>query len=199
MIRIISEATRRFEAYVKGDKDAIHPSLRLAVFSIAIRESGETAYQAVREEYTKTTSIDGKETCLLAMGKVQTKALAEDFLNFQFSDKVAVQDMHSGSVSLANNAEVRMALWEYVKKNWDTVHKKLAANSVVIDRYLKTCLSKYASQDVEKDIVAFFKGKDTKGYDRGLVQVSDTIQANATYKQRDEAIVVEWLKAHAYV
>ena len=177
----------------------IHPSLRLAVFSIAIREGGESAYKAVQEEYMNTTSIDGKETCLLALGKVQTAALAEDFLDFQFSDKVAIQDMHTGSVSLATNSKVRSVLWGYIKQHWEDVHKKLSGNSVVIDRYLKTTLSKFASHEIERDIAAFFKDKDTKGYDRGLVQVSDTVRANASYKERDEAIVSEWLKAHGYV
>ena len=196
--RTIVEAKRRFESYVKGDKSAIHPSLRLAIFQIAIREDGERAYRIVQDEYTNTTLIDGKETCLQAMGKVQTPSLARKFLDFQFSDKVAVQDMHTGSISLAANSRVRDELWAYVKENWEMVHKKLSGNSTVIDRYLKGSLSKFASHDIEKDIATFFKDKDTKGYDRGLVQVSDTIKANAKYKERDEAIVVEWLKAKNY-
>ena len=119
--------------------------------------------------------------------------------DFQFSDKVALQDVHTGSVSLAANSKVRNALWQYIKENWDTVSKKLSASPVVMDRYLKTCLSKFACHEVEQDIAVFFKDKDTKGYDRGLVQVSDTVQANANYKERDEALVLEWLKAHDYI
>ena len=176
----------------------MHPSLRLAVFSIVVREGGEAGYKAVQEEYMKTTSIDGKETCLIALGKVQSTSLVNDFLDFQFSDRVAIQDVGTGSVSLAANSEVRDDLWKYIKENWTTVYKKLSANPVVTDRYLKTTLSKFASHEIEKDIAAFFKDKDTKGYDRGLVQVSDTIRANANYKQRDERLVLEWLKVHGY-
>ena len=164
-----------------------------------VREGGKPAYEAVLDEYINTTSIDGKETCLLALGKVQTTNLVKSFLEFQFSDKVALQDIHIGSVSLAANSKVRNDLWEYLKENWDTVNKKLSASSVVMDRYLKTCLSKFASHEVEKDVAAFFKDKDTKAYDRGLVQISDTVQANANYKERDEALVLEWLKAHEYL
>lgn len=164
-----------------------------------VREGGKAAYETVLREYTSTTSIDGKETCLLALGKVQTTDLVKDFLEFQFSDKVALQDVHTGSVSLAANSKVRDALWQYIKQNWHKVNQKLSTSPVVMDRYLKTCLSKFASHEVEKDIATFFTDKDTKGYDRGLVQVSDTVQANANYKERDEALVLEWLKAHEYV
>lgn len=107
--------------------------------------------------------------------------------------------MHTGSISLAANSKVRKVLWTYIKEHWDTVHKKLSGNSVVIDRYMKTTLSKFASHEVERDIASFFADKDTKGYDRGLVQVSDTIKANASYKDRDEATVLEWLEAKNYV
>ena len=198
-VRTISEAERRFEAYQKGDRSAVHPSLRLAVYQTVVREGGKAAYEAVLNEYTSTTSIDGKETCLLALGNVQTTELAKSFLDFQFSEKVALQDVHTGSVSLAANSKTRNVLWQYIKENWGTVSKKLSASSVVIDRYLKTCLSTFASHEIEKDIATFFADKDTSGYDRGLVQVSDTVQANAKYKERDEALVLEWLQTHDYV
>lgn len=163
-----------------------------------VREGGKPAYEAILNEYTNTTSIDGKDTCLLALGKVQTTDLVTSFLDFQFSDQVALQDVHTGSVSLAANSKVRNVLWQYIKENWDAVSKKLSASSVVMDRYLKTCLSKFASHEIEKDIAAFFKDKDTKGYDRGLVQVSDSVKANANAKERDEALVLQWLKSYDY-
>ena len=155
-------------------------------------------YEAVKHEYLNTTSVDGKEICLQSLGRVQSTNLVQDFLDFQFSDNVAIQDTHTGSLSLAANPIARDTLWRYIKENWNTVHKKLSANSVVIDRYLKNSLQKFASYDVEKDIAAFFKDKDTKGYDRGLVQVSDTVKGNANYKERDEVLILEWLRAHEY-
>ena len=197
-VRTVAEAQHRFKAYQSGDRNAIHPSLRRAVFSIVIREGGEPAYKAVQEEYLTTTSIDGKETCLIALGKVQTADLVNNFLDFQFSDKVAIQDVHTGSISLAANSKVRNELWKYIKENWTAVHKKLSANVSTTINYLRTTLSKFASHETEKDIAAFFKDKDTKGYNRGLVEVSDTVRANASYKERDEQLVLEWLEAHGY-
>lgn len=197
--RTIAEAKRRYEAYQKGDTKAINNSLRSAVFQIVVREGGNAAYESVQKEYLNTTSIDGKETCLLALGKVQTTSLVNEFLEFQFSDKVAIQDVHTGSFSLAANSTTRNAFWAYIKEHWAPVSKKLSGNPVVMDRYLKTTLSKFASHEFERDVAKFFEGKDTKGYDRGLVQVSDAVKANASYKERDQLLVLEWLKAHGYV
>jgi aminopeptidase N len=183
---------------MSGEKKAIHPSLRLAVFCIAVETGGADAYEAVKKEYLSTTSVDGKEIGLQALGNVQTSDLVNDFMDFQLSDKVAVQDAHSGAVALAGNAKVRDPLWTYIKAHWEDIYARLSANSVIIDRFVKTVLSKYASHEMEQEIAAFFKGKDTKGYDRGLVQVADTIKGNANYKERDEKLVLEWLQAHGY-
>ena len=163
-----------------------------------ISEGDKSDYEAVKQEYSQTTSIDGKEICLQSLGRVQTPALAKDFLNFLFSDKVAVQDVHSGGASLAANPKARGVLWEYIKDNWEAVHKKLAGNSVVLDRFLRMSLSKFASHDVERDIAQFFSAKDNRGYDRSLGVISDTVRGNANYKERDEKLILEWLSAHGY-
>lgn len=89
-------------------------------------------------------------------------------------------------------------MWQWIKENWDKVHAKLSGNFVALDRYLKKSLEKFASHETERDITSFFKGKNTKGYDRGLVQVSDSVRTNANYKERDEQLVLEWIKAHGY-
>lgn len=106
--------------------------------------------------------------------------------------------MQSGSIALAANSNARDTLWEYITNNWDMVHRKLSGNMVVLDRYLKNCLQKFASHDKERAITIFFEGKDKTGFDRGLVQVSDTIRSNANYKERDERLTLEWLQAHGY-
>ncbi|KAL8856418.1 MAG: hypothetical protein Q9178_006988 [Gyalolechia marmorata] len=194
----IKEAKDRFRRYMSGEQQAIHPNLRLPVFRINVAEGGKEAYKAVKDEYSRTTSIDGKEICLQALGRVQTTELVNDFLDFQFSDAVKVQDVHSGSIALAANPKARDALWQYVQEHWDIVYKKLSGNSVVLDRFVKNSLQRFASHEKEKEISEFFQGKDTKGFDRGLVQVSDTVRGNANYKERDEKLMLEWLEAHGY-
>ncbi|KAF1811011.1 hypothetical protein P152DRAFT_438711 [Eremomyces bilateralis CBS 781.70] len=196
---IIAGAQQRFKAHIDGIQP-LHPNLRLPVFRVAIKNGGATEYQSLQHEYKTTTSIDGKEICLQSMGLVQSPALAADFLAFLFSDAVAVQDVHSGSASLGANPATRTALWEFIKANWETkVYPRLSGNMVVLDRFLKVGLDDFASAAVEEDIRRFFEGKDNKGYDRTLSVLSDTIKGNATYQERDQAVVKEWLSAHGYM
>ncbi|KAL2350438.1 peptidase family M1-domain-containing protein [Cryomyces antarcticus] len=196
---VVSEAQRRFSAYISGEDNAIHPSLRSAIFKIAVSEGGQSAYDAVTLDFLNTTSVDGKEIALQALGRVQTEELAANYLRFLFSGRVSVQDVHSGAAALAANAKTRLHLWNYIKNHWTEVREKLGGNMVVLDRFLRLSLSKFASLEIEKEIADFFKDKDNKGYDRSLGVLSDTIKGNAKYKERDLEIVREWLKAHGYL
>ena len=195
----VTEAQRRFQLYSSGeDKSAIHQNLRLPIFRIVVAEGGKEPYEAIKREYLSTTAVDGKEICLQSLGRAQTPELAKDFVQFLFSDQVAIQDKHSGAMSLATNPKARLFLWEFIKSNWDAVYGKLSGNMVVLDRFLKLSLTKFADHETERDIAKFFEGKDNQGYDRGLGVISDTIKGNANYKDRDGELIKEWLKAHGY-
>ncbi|KAJ5404074.1 Alanine/arginine aminopeptidase [Penicillium cosmopolitanum] len=195
----VVEAKRRFDLWATGqDKTAIHTNLRSAIFSLNVSEGGRKEYDAVKEEYLRTDSVDGKEICLSAMGRTKDAALVQDYLNFVFSDKVAIQDIHNGAVSLAANAKMRHLLWEYIKTNWDMVESRLSSNNVVFERFIRMGLSKFADHQIGDDIAAFFTNKNTGAYARALVIVSDNIRTNASYKERDQALALEWLRAHGY-
>jgi aminopeptidase N len=198
---VIAEAQRRFKAFVSSsDPSAIHPSLRLSIFRIAIRNGGKDEYEAVKKFYTTTTSVDGKEIALQSMGSVSTAELAKEFLDFSFSPAVAVQDKHSPAIALAANAGQRGVIWDYVKAHWeDAVFPQLEGNKVVLERWLKNALNKYSSYEIEKDIATFFEGKDCSGFDRGLSVVRDTIIGSAKYKERDLERTREWLKVNGYL
>ncbi|KAK2741427.1 hypothetical protein FQN55_008343 [Onygenales sp. PD_40] len=195
----LAESKRRFNLWATGeDKTAIHPSLRSAVFSLNISEGGQKEYDAVMEEYLRTDSIDGKEICLLSLGRTKSPELVKSYANFLLSPKVAIQDLHSGAASLAANSKARVTFWEFVKENFGIIEQKLTTNKVVFERFIRMGLSKFAEHSIEQDIASFFADKDKSGYDRALVIVSDTVRTNANYKERDEKQLVEWLKAHGY-
>ncbi|CAL5872260.1 uncharacterized protein PFLUO_LOCUS6521 [Penicillium psychrofluorescens] len=196
---IIAEAKRRFDLWATGkDQNAVHTNLRSVIFSLNVSEGGRKEYEAVKEEYLRTDSVDGKEICLSALGRTKEPALVQDYLDFVFSDKVAIQDIHSGAVSLAANSKMRHLLWKYMKDHWDAVSTRLSASNVVIERFMRMGLTKFADHATSEDIASFFQTKDTSAYQRALVIVSDSIRTNACYQERDAAKVVEWLQAHRY-
>ncbi|RDL38483.1 Metalloproteases (Zincins), catalytic [Venustampulla echinocandica] len=195
---ITSEAQRRFELYMNGnDKTAIPSNLRSAIFGISMRHGDKSEYQALKKEWQTTTSIDGKEISLRAMGRLRNLELLPDYLDFIFTT-VATQDKHTGAMALAANSETRDPLWKYIQENFDTIYASLSKNMVVLDRFLKVSLQKFNGKEVEQEISIFFEPKDNRGYDRTLNVIRDTILSRAAYKERDGKLILEWLKTHGY-
>jgi aminopeptidase N len=196
--RVISEAKRRFDLYTSGtDRTAVHQNLRTVIFSIAIREGGKSEYAALKKEWQTTSSVDGKEISLRALGRIQDLDLLQDYLSFLFND-VATQDMHTGASALSANAKTRSGLWKYIQDNFDPIKDKLGKNMVVLDRFIKLSLNKFNDRATEKEIAHFFEGRDNRGYDRTLNVVRDTILGRAAYRERDGEVIFEWLSAHGY-
>lgn len=196
---IISTGKEKFEAWKGGDSKAINQNLRAIVLNMASSNGGKEEYETIKNEYRQTTSTDGKEICLVAMGRNKDPALARDLLNFVLSDEVPVQDCHNGPMAVAGNNYTRPEVWKFLQAEWDGKLKKVRSSAtVVLDRWIKSGLNQFSEKEVGKEIQAFFKDKDTAGFDRSLAQVADNIEANAAYKERDEKVVLEWLQANGY-
>ncbi|KAK4938387.1 hypothetical protein LTR10_021186 [Elasticomyces elasticus] len=195
---IIAEGKKKFSAWKSGDEKAIHQNLRSVVFNLAVSNGGQEEYNVIKEEFRKLTAVDGKEICIQALGRSKNPDHAWDLLEFVTSEEVPPQDAHGGIVAVSSNNETRPVAWEFTKKCWDRVDKRLGVSGIVIDRWLKMGLPKFSDTAIRDDIANFFKDKETGRYSRSLVIASDTITANAAYKERDAAQLLEWLKAHGY-
>jgi aminopeptidase N len=197
---VIAEVKKQFKEYMDGNKKAIHPNLRTAVFRVAVRDGGKEAYEAVKKEYTSTDFGDVKESCLISMGQVQSTELVEDYFAFYVnSGIVPSQDIHYGASVLALNGKTRQKQWELIQADWANIHKKLFGNFILLDRFVRLSLQKFASEEALQGIEQFFKEKDNKGYDRSLAVVKDTVSGNARYIKRDAEGLREWLGVHGYL
>jgi aminopeptidase N len=195
---IVSEGQKKFAAWKSGDEKAIHQNLRGVIFNLAVANGGQEEYDTIKAEFRKTTSVDGKEICIQALGRSKNPNHAWDLLDFVTSEEVPAQDAHGGVIAVSNNNDTRFVVWEYTKQNWDRVFDRLSVTGVIIDRWIKMGLPKFSDLEVRDQIDEFFKDKKTGQFSRSLVIVHDTITGNANYKERDELQLLEWLKAHGY-
>lgn len=195
---IIGEGMKKFNAWKTGEQNAIHQNLRGVIFNLSIANGGKEEYDAVKQEYKNTTSVDGKEICLQALGRTKDASLATDLLEFVSSEEVPTQDAHSGIAAVSANNTTRIIGWEFTKTQWDRLQNRIGQNKIVLDRWIKLGLTQFSDHKIKSEVDEFFKDKDTTAYNRSLVVVGDSITANANYKERDEAVLLEWLQAHGY-
>ena len=196
--KIISEGQARFKKWQSGDDKAIHQNLRGVIYNLAVANGGQEEFSAVKKEYGQTTSVDGKEICIQAMGRAKDAEFANDLLNFVTSEVVPVQDSHAGVSAIAANSYTKDIAWDYTQANWERIVKRLGVSNIVLDRWVKMGLVQFSDVKTADEISAFFQDKDTAAFSRSLVIASDTIRSNASYRERDEEKLLEWLKANGY-
>jgi ERAP1-like C-terminal domain len=165
---------------------------------MSVANGGRSEYEAVKQEYLKSTSANDKETCLQALGRTRGVELARDMLEFVTSEAVPIQDAHYGPSTVSANNTTREEVWRFTKGQWKRLNDRLGVNNICMDRWMKMGLSNYSDHSIQTDISDFFKDKDTRAYDRSLIVITDTIKGNTNYKQRDEQLVEEWLESHGY-
>lgn len=194
----ISTGKAKFEAWKQGDEKALHQNLRSTILNMAVANGGKEEFEAVKNSYRTTTSVDGKEICLVAMGRTKHHDLAQDLLAFNCSE-VATQDAHNVPAAIGANNKTRIEVWKFIQAEWDGKLSRVRSSStVILDRWVKFALNGFSDLAVSDEIRAFFKDKDQSGFDRSLAQALDNIEANASYRERDEKVLLEWLQAHGY-
>ncbi|KAK9460627.1 peptidase family M1-domain-containing protein [Lipomyces oligophaga] len=201
---IIAEAKAQFAKYAAGDKTAIHPNLRRAVFSIVLSqedlsdEEAKSIFNTILGEILNPSSVDGKEIALSAIGRTKKPVLIERALSMLLSGEVAVQDLHTLANSLAANGKARWELWKYTKAHWESIYKLMSGNMVILERYVRVSINVFSSTEAVTDIEGFFADKDTHGYDRAVGQGLDIVKSYAAWVQRDGNEVEKWLADHSY-
>ncbi|KIX95501.1 uncharacterized protein Z520_08621 [Fonsecaea multimorphosa CBS 102226] len=192
---VLDEIRRRFSRWNNGDKDAINRNLQSVIFGVSVVRGEEEEYHAIKAEYIRNNTIDGREICITAMGRTKIPAMARDFLDFTFlsEDHVTLQNIHFVGMALGNGSCAEV-LWDYVKDNWDAVYARLRINSVVFEWFIDNALSSLDSLEVEYDIAQFFAAKDLPEIDHPVNIVRDSIKRNAAYKARAGPEVSQWLR-----
>lgn len=156
------------------------------------------AYEKVKEYYAHTTAVDGAEVSLQALGRTADPALARDLFAFAMSPKVALQDAHTPLLAMSANAATRETLWQCVTGQWDTIEAKTGGSTIAIERFARVTLQRYVTRKRADEMRAFFKDKDTSRFSQALGLALNAIEGNASWYERDEARVGEFLSAHGY-
>lgn len=199
---------KRFAAYSASPKDSPLPAdLRSPIYRVALKSEPAITTAFLKDEWYNPPAVDSKEVCLSVLGSSTDESVIKStLLPFLFnisppapaSDSVPPADMHTLTAAMASNRVARPLLWAFMKENWGQIEKKISGNPIIVDRFVNSALSKFTSYREVEDIEEFFKDKDTSAYNRTLDAAKDKIRGRAAYRERDAAVLKEWLVANKY-
>jgi aminopeptidase 2 len=85
-----------------------------------------------------------------------------------------------------------------MQENWDELARRLPAGLSMLGSMVTICTSSFASEKDKARVEKFFSERSTKGFEMGLAQSLESIQAKAAWLERDRSDVAKWVKENGY-
>lgn len=112
--------------------------------------------------------------------------------------EVKEQDIYLPISALRSHPEGIEALFDWMQENWDELARRLPAGLSMLGSMVTICTSSFTSEADRARVENFFSGRSTKGFEMGLAQSLESIQAKAAWLGRDRADVASWVKDNGY-
>jgi len=196
---IVKAAQDMFQQFVSGEQSAIHPNIRGSVYSIVLKNGGEKEWNDVLNIYKNPSSIDEKNTALRCLGQTRKLELMKKTLDLALSEDVREQDIYLPFQGVRSHPEGIKQLWKFVQAKWDIIAGRLPPGLSMLSTVVQLCTIGFSSEEAIQEIKEFFAAKNTKGFNQGLQQSLDSIQAKALWARRDGEDVRAWLQTSGYL
>jgi len=190
---VAAEAKKRFE----GGWKTVPADLRFAVFSIVVANGGNAEFDAVHKIYEEAEMQEEKIRVLRGLGYCKDPELIDRFLGMSIDGSVRPQDVFYIFGTLAGNRFAMDKNWQFLKSNWTKILEMFAGGQFLLSRIIKSTAGAFASEEMAKDVEAFFKENQPPGADRAVAQALETIRSSANWVNRDREAVKGWLEANA--
>lgn len=197
--KAIKFAHESFKAYVSGEKEAINPNIRAAIFNNVASKGGEEEYKALLKIYKSPQSIDEKITALRSLGRFENPAILSKVLVHLLDGTVRSQDIYIPMQGMRAHKVGIELLFGWMKTEWEQLYKLLPPGLSMLGSVVQICTSGFTTMDKYHEVEAFFKDKNTKGFDQGLAQSLETIKSKSNWVSRDAEDVKKWLKSNGYL
>jgi aminopeptidase 2 len=160
---------------------------------VVLSNGGEDEYNAALNEFCTSSTCDGRNAALGAIGQAQTHKLIQRTLALMLSKDIKQQDIHLAMKGLRLHRDGIVALWEWLKQNWDTIQERLSPALNVLSIVVGLCTDSFTCEEQLNEVESFFEVKITEGFDRALMQSFDAIRAKGRWLERDMKDMEEWL------
>lgn len=192
---VLKEARARFERFITGDHDAIHPNLRGVFYSLVIRNGGQAEFDQVLGLYQKFTVPDQKLAALGALGSSKNPEVIRSALDLSKRDDIVrPQDCMYIFRTVGVNTAGRRMCWEFVQQNWKFFYDRYYRGSISLLSRVVSFSTQEFSKIVDADAVErFFADKDVTSIDRTVQQSLEKIRSNSAWLAVNKDNVAQWL------
>ena len=176
---VTEEALRRYSKFLKSP-GSLPPDLIEPICSIAAWNGNAKTHSELVKLYKKAKTMEEKLRFLGSLcGFKDTKLLLKS-LDFSQTSEVRSQNMQLPIMKVAANPYGEKILWQWLKKNWKKLNKKVGHGNPLFNRIVAS-ISSVVDDSKEKEIKQFFKKNPTPGTERTQDQTLERIRINSKF------------------
>ncbi|MBI2641497.1 M1 family metallopeptidase [Candidatus Roizmanbacteria bacterium] len=158
--KIVSFISGKFKTYLQSKK--LHPDLRGVIYSGVVWKDDKN-FEVIRKLFEESTIQEEKAKLLMALGNSKNPKLVERALNYGLSEKVRFSDFFYLIAATSRNRYGIETNYEWFKKNWNTIKKRVGGHSTVLfRRMLKMIIPTGAIKNVD-DAESFLRKHKISG------------------------------------
>ncbi|XP_004245070.1 aminopeptidase M1 [Solanum lycopersicum] len=182
----INEAVRRFRIFLDDRNTAVlPPDLRKAVYVAVmqrVNKSDRSGFESLLRIYRETDLSQEKTRILGSLASCRDPEIILEVLNFLLCSEVRSQDCVYG---LAVSFEGRETAWNWLKENWDHIHKTFGSG-FLLTRFISATVSPFSSYEKATEVEEFFASRTKPYIARTLKQSIERVHINANWVQSIE-------------
>ncbi|KAJ3692007.1 hypothetical protein LUZ60_012357 [Juncus effusus] len=180
--RTVSEAKRRFEAFV-GDRNTslLPPDTRRAAYVAVMQttQSGnKSGFESLLKIYRESDLSQEKVRVLSALATCPDPSVVVEVLNFLLTPEVRNQDVVNGLGGIS--FESCDVAWTWLKENWEYIAKTYGSG-FLITRFISYIVSLFSSDEKANEVEEFFASRTKPFIARTIKQSVEKIRINANW------------------
>jgi len=189
----VEEAQKRFAQHVDGT-NLIPADLRSAVYATVLKNGDEDTFEKMLALFRAADLHEERVRILRVLGCVKKTELLKRVLEFSLSDEVRSQDTCFVVGGATNSRVGREMSWNFVKDKWDEFYKRYPGGFLQA-RLVKFATEGFASEEMAKEIEAFFVDHPAPSAERTIKQSLEMIRLQEAWLKRDTANLQQFLKS----
>ena len=185
---VLASAATRFDAYLLR-RDAIDPNLADTVVTLAARVGDASRFDAMLDAFEQAKTPQERRRFLFGLAEFRQPKLIDRALALCLTDRVPTQDVAFVVVRLLANREARPRTWEFVKKRWPRLRRRMPP--MLATRLVET--TPVLGPKWRRDVAAFFKANPLPTGGRSLDQALERFDLDTAFCKVAAGPFAKWL------
>ncbi|ESO94410.1 hypothetical protein LOTGIDRAFT_202512 [Lottia gigantea] len=187
----VTEARKRFKDHVSGIKP-LAADLRGCVYGTVLTHGDEEVFNQMMQLYEKAELQQEQRRILMNLGSIQDEKLIQKVLDLAISDKIRYQDTPLTLGGTTGTIKGRDLAWIFLKTHWNDLKTRYKCG--LLTRLVQAPTSGFATEEMAREIEAFFQANPSPGTERTVQQVIENTCIRAAWLEREKQPVGDWLK-----